>query len=69
MKRSEETAWDLVGTFAASRDELSDLRGLLDGREDPYEVLDQITHRLIFDVLQIIRDDGYQARVQFLEEH
>jgi hypothetical protein len=46
--------------------ELAEMRDLLEGR-DPFEVTDQVTDPLILDVLDILKADGFQARIQFFE--
>jgi len=42
------------------------MRDLLEGR-DPFEVMDQVTDPLVLDVLDILKADGFQARIRFFE--
>lgn len=65
FKRPEATAWDSLGTFSATEDEMAELRELLDGHDNPCEILDRISNRLVADALDILRADGYMARVSF----
>jgi hypothetical protein len=68
FQKPAASRWETLGNFTASEKELTELQELLEGREDPFEVLDCITNRLIFDTLDILRSDGYRARVRFHED-
>jgi hypothetical protein len=68
MRRPGATASSSLGNFSASDGEIAELRELLEGRE-PFEVLECIPRGLIWDALDILRSDGYEARVTFHEDH
>lgn len=68
MRKPGTTAWDLVGNFSATDAEIDELRDVLGGNE-PYAVLHRVKHVLIFDTLDAIREEGFQARVQFHDDH
>jgi hypothetical protein len=65
MKKPDATVWDSVGNFSGTEEEISELRQLLEGRRSPFEVMGEITNQLIWDTLDIIKSDGYQARIEF----
>ena len=67
MRRPGEP-WEVLGRFrGASEAELSALRGVLEGRE-PFDVLDKIATPLVRDALSILKEDGFEARVSFLDD-
>jgi len=70
LQRPGEIGWDFVGSFTASESAVAALRELLKDRE-PYEVLEGIRaiDQLLFDTLDIIKSEGWLARVSFLEDH
>jgi hypothetical protein len=66
FRKPGASAWDSLGRFTASESALAALRDLLTDRE-PYEGLEQIRaiDQLLFDALDILREDGYEARLRF----
>jgi hypothetical protein len=69
FKKPTASEWDFLGRFTATPVEISELRALLEGLDDPYEVLDQIEVPIVRDALCILRDDGLESRVAFKEDH
>jgi len=63
MRKPGTTAWELVGNFSVSDAEIGVIRGVLEG-DGPYELLHKIKNPLIFDVLNVVRAEARQARVQ-----
>jgi hypothetical protein len=60
------TEWDSsIGRLSASAKELAELKALLAGRENPYDVLDQLPKGLLFDTLESIKELGFEARIRF----
>jgi hypothetical protein len=61
-------AWDAVGRFTASDQEIDELKTLLEGHE-PLEVLDRLPRGLLWDVLDSIRLENHEVKVTFCEDH
>jgi hypothetical protein len=60
------TTWDAsLGRYTATKEEIAELRALLAGRENPYDVLDQFPKGLLFDTIESIKELGYEARIRF----
>lgn len=69
MRRADSTdAFEMLDRFRSTDEELSTLRAVLEGRE-PFSVLDRIETPLVRDARQILKEDGYEARDSFLEDH
>jgi hypothetical protein len=70
LKRPGETQYHFVGRFRANETAVAALKELLAGRE-PFDVLDEIRaiDQLLFDTLEIIKSEGWAARVLCVEEH
>jgi hypothetical protein len=69
MKRPEATKWEVLGQLTDCPEHvLAELRDLLEGQA-PFEVMHQDTHQLVFDVLDVLKADGFQARIRFFEAH
>jgi hypothetical protein len=66
MRRPGE-AWEVLGRFRSTEEELRALRAVLEGRE-PFDVLEQIGTPLVRDALIILKEDGFEARVSYLED-
>ncbi len=47
---------------------MAELKALLEGR-DPFEVMDRVPNQMVWDVLDILRKDGCEARVEFHDDH
>jgi hypothetical protein len=69
FKRADCTAWESLGALPASAPELAELKAALDGRKDPYEILDRLAKGTVWDELDILRDDGFMLRIAFPEDH
>ena len=61
--------WDFLGRFSASEEELLALRELLQSHDDLWAVLDRIPKGLLWDTLDVLRSEGYEARVSFVEDN
>ena len=69
MRRAGSTdAFEVLGRFRSTEEELSALRAALEGRE-PFSVLDRIETPLVRDALHILKEDGFEARVSFIADH
>jgi hypothetical protein len=62
-------SWERFGTFTAAPDEMAALRSVLECHDNPYDALSTLPRGLLFDTLEILRSDGHEARVSFLEDH
>lgn len=61
--------WRPLGNFSADSDaQMAELKALLEGR-DPFEVMDRVPNQMVWDVLDILRKDGCEARVEFHDDH
>jgi hypothetical protein len=69
FKRAESTAWQRLSSLTPSAPELAELKAALDGRKDPYEILDRLAKGTAWDTLDVLRDDGFMLRVLFPENH
>jgi hypothetical protein len=68
-RRQEDSTWDRVGVFAAAPEEIVALRSVLSRYENPFDALSQLPAGIVFDTLDIIKAEGWLARVSFLEDH
>ena len=68
MRKAGNTAWELVGYFAATEEEMLELQDGLKGLNSPYEMIGRINNRMISDVLAFLRADGCETRIQFLAD-
>ncbi len=68
FRKPGDDRWDFLGDFTAPPEELATARALLDGCEDPYDVIDSLSE-ILYDTLDILRKDGFLARVTFKEEN
>jgi hypothetical protein len=69
LRRPEDSTWDRVGVFSAAPDEIAALRSVLSRHENPFDALGQLPAGIVFDTLDIIRAEGWFARVSLLEDH
>ena len=60
--------WETLGRFHASKAEIEALRTALENQEHPYEALEDLPKGLLFDALDICREEGHDARISFREE-
>jgi hypothetical protein len=68
MKRPAATKWGVLGQLTDCPEHvLAELRDLLEG-QDPFEVTHQVTHQVVFDVLDVLKADGFQALIRLLTD-
>jgi hypothetical protein len=58
-----------VGTFSAAPEEITVLREVLVQHESPFDALPHLPRGLLWDTLDVIKCEGWFARVTFLEDH
>ena len=64
----DASKWEVLGRFTATEAEIAELRALLKAHDSPYGALDRLPKGLLFDALDICRQEGHDARVTFREE-
>jgi hypothetical protein len=71
MKPRGSASWELLGTYTAhDAAELASLREVLSRHANPYAALKELPPgTLIYDLLDVCRLEGHQARISFVEEH
>jgi hypothetical protein len=65
MRKPGNTAWELIGYFSATEEEMLELQDAFKGLNNPYEMIGRISNRMISDVLAFLKADGCEARIQF----
>ncbi len=65
MRKPGDTAWELIGYFASTEAEILELQDVFKALKNPYEMIGRITHRMISDVLALLKAKGCEARIQF----
>jgi hypothetical protein len=68
LRKPEDPTWDRVGTFTAAPAEIAALREVLQRHESPFDALPFLPRGLLYDTLDIIKAEGWLARVVFLED-
>jgi hypothetical protein len=70
MKPQGSENWELLGTYTANdAAELAVLRSILHRHENPVDALKELPPGLIYDLIDVVRLEGHQARISFVEEH
>jgi hypothetical protein len=65
MRKPGATAWNLVGYFSTTEGEMLELQDAFEGLNNPYEMIGRIKSRMISDLLELLKADGCEARIQF----
>jgi hypothetical protein len=68
LRKPEAATWDHVGVFAAAPEELAALRSVLSRHENPIDALPLLPRGLLWDTIDVIRAEGWLARVRFVED-
>jgi hypothetical protein len=65
IKPSDSADWELLGNFSASKTELSALRSVLSRHENPLDALSTLPRGLLWDALDVCREEGHAVRIRF----
>jgi hypothetical protein len=67
--RPAGASWETLGTFTAAPNEIAALRAVLEAHENPYQALTLLPKGLLWDTRDVLRSEGHEARLTFLEDH
>jgi hypothetical protein len=62
-------SWERLGTFTAALDEIAALRSAIERHDNPYDALSTLSRGLLWDTLDVLRVEGHEARLTFLEDN
>ena len=65
MRKPGTTAWNLVGYFSITEEEMLELQDGFEELNNPYEMIGRIKSRMISNLLALLKADGCEARIQF----
>jgi hypothetical protein len=60
--------WEVLGRFTATEAEIDELRAVLEAHDSPYDALERLPKGLVWETLDICRQEGHDVRVSFREE-
>jgi hypothetical protein len=69
LRTQEDPQWDRVGVFSADPLEIETLRRVLERHGNPIDALPHLPRGLLWDAIDSIRENGWMARVTFVEDN